>query len=124
MEFVAGVSHELRTPLTVIHTAAYNLRGSVANHPKQVERYGEVIQRESARLTELVEQILQFASVRAGMVIRERAAVSVSQVIQAASLEVHAVMEQRGCVLEQSVDPFLPSVLGDSTGSNKPSRIC
>jgi signal transduction histidine kinase len=115
MEFVAGVSHELRTPLTVIHTAAYNLRGSVANHPKQVERYGEVIQRESARLTELVEQILQFASVRAGMVIRERAAVSVSQVIEAASQEVHSVMEQRGCVLEQSVDPFLPSVLGDST---------
>lgn len=115
LEFVAGVSHELRTPLTVIHTAAYNLRGAVASQPKQVERYGEMIQRESARLTELVEQILQFASARAGMVIRQRAAVDVPQMIKAASQQVHTVMEQRGCVLEQSVDPSLPAVLGDST---------
>jgi signal transduction histidine kinase len=114
LEFVAGVSHELRTPLTVIHTAAYNLRGAVACQPKQVERYGEMIQRESARLTELVEQILQFASARAGMVIRQRAAVDVPQMIEAASREVHTVMEQRGCVLEQSVDPLLPAVMGDS----------
>ena len=28
-----GVSHELRTPLTVIHTAAYNLRGKMADNP-------------------------------------------------------------------------------------------
>jgi signal transduction histidine kinase len=115
LEFVAGVSHELRTPLTVIHTAAYNLRGAVAGQPKQVERYGEMIQRESARLTELVEQILQFASARAGMVIRQHAAVDVPEMIKAASQEVHTVMEHRGCVLEQSVDPALPAVMGDST---------
>jgi signal transduction histidine kinase len=115
LEFVAGVSHELRTPLTVIHTAAYNLRGAVAGQPKQVERYGEMIQRESARLTELVEQILQFASARAGMAVRERAAVDIPEMIKAASQEVHTVMEQRGCVLEQSVDPALPAVMGDST---------
>ncbi len=115
LEFVAGVSHELRTPLTVIHTAAYNLRGAVASQPKQVERYGELIQRESARLRELVEQILQFASARAGMVIRERAAVDVPEMIKAASQEVHSMMEQRGCVLEQNVDPSLPAILGDST---------
>jgi signal transduction histidine kinase len=115
LEFVAGVSHELRTPLAVIHTAAYNLRGAVASQPKQVERYGEMIQRESARLTELVEQILQFASARAGMVIRQRAAVDVPQMIKAASQQVHTVMEQSGCVFEQSVDPALPAVLGDST---------
>jgi len=48
MEFVAGVSHELRTPLTVIH-AAYNLQGKLAANPAQVERYGALIQRESAR---------------------------------------------------------------------------
>ena len=36
MNFVAGVSHELRTPLTVIKTAAFNLRGKVAERPEQV----------------------------------------------------------------------------------------
>jgi signal transduction histidine kinase len=58
---------------------------------------------------------LQFASARAGMVIRQRAAVDVPQMIKAASQQVHTVMEQSGCVFEQSVDPALPAVLGDST---------
>ena len=40
INFVAGVSHELRTPLTVIRTAAYNLRGRMAERPEHVERYG------------------------------------------------------------------------------------
>jgi hypothetical protein len=85
VEFVANVSHELRTPLTVIHTAAHNLRGAVASQPKQVERYGAIIQQESARLKELVEQVLQFASANAGLALRERESVSVSQVIAEAA---------------------------------------
>jgi len=113
MEFVAGVSHELRTPLTVIHTAAYNLQGAIANHPKQVERYGAVIQQESGRLKELVEQVLQFASASAGRAIREREAVSVSRVIAEAAESVQSVVDQEGCVLHQNVDPSLPLVLGD-----------
>ena len=72
MEFVAGVSHELRTPLTVIHTAGYNLRGKVAQNPSQVERYGALIQQESGRLKELVEQILLFARVEAGQVMHRQ----------------------------------------------------
>src|SRR5579864_913692 len=68
MEFVAGVSHELRTPLTVIRTAAFNLRGKVASNPSQVERYGALIQQESERLGAIVEQVLRFASAKAGRV--------------------------------------------------------
>ncbi|HLK20401.1 MAG TPA: HAMP domain-containing sensor histidine kinase [Bryobacteraceae bacterium] len=113
LEFVANVSHELRTPLTVIHTAAYNLQGSVANQPRQVERYGAVIQKESGRLKDLVEQVLQFASANAGLAVREHEAVSVSQVIADAAQSVQAVFEQQGCVLHQSVEASLPPVLGD-----------
>src|ERR1019366_6154667 len=58
-----GVSHELRTPLTVIRTAAFNLRGRLANRPDGVERYGALIQAESEKL---VEQVLRFASIEAG----------------------------------------------------------
>jgi signal transduction histidine kinase len=113
LEFVANVSHELRTPLTVIHTAAYNLQGSVANQPRQVERYGAVIQKESGRLKDLVEQVLQFASANAGQAIREREAVSVSEVIADAALSVQSIFEQEGCVLHQSLEASLPPVLGD-----------
>jgi signal transduction histidine kinase len=113
LEFVANVSHELRTPLTVIHTAAYNLQGAVANQPRQVERYGAVIQKESGRLKDLVEQVLQFASANAGQAIREREAVSVSEVIADAAQSVQSIFDQAGCVLHQSLEASLPPVLGD-----------
>jgi len=84
MEFVAGVSHELRTPLTVIHTAAYNLQGKLAANPAQVERYGALIQRESGRLKELVEQALQFAGAQAGRVVQQLDPLSIEAAIDEA----------------------------------------
>ncbi len=113
MNFVAGVSHELRTPLTAIHTAAYNLRGPVARNPAQVERYGELIQQESGRLKELVEQVLSFAGSRAGHAIRAEAEVSLERVIEE-SLQASASAIQAGhCTIEKSIEPGLPPVTGD-----------
>ena len=106
MDFVAGVSHELRTPLAVIHTAAYNLRGGVARDPSQVERYGVLIQRESGRLKETVEQVLQFAGAKAGYVIRKLEPLPAEAVIEAA-------IDQSQCVVEKRIDPGLPAILGD-----------
>ncbi len=114
MEFVAGVSHELRTPLSVIHTAAYNLQGKLAHNPAQVEKYGALIQRESGRLGELVEQVLQFASVNAGRVLQERESLSVEAVIDETMEANKAVIDGCRCVVVKAVDPDLPPVLGDS----------
>src|SRR5262249_433888 len=111
---VAGVSHELRTPLTVIHTAAYNLRGRTAHNPSQVEKYGELIQQESGRLKDLVEQVLQFASTSAGRVIHEREPVSVDSVIERTVASSKPAIQAAHCVVEQKVESGLPVVLGDS----------
>jgi signal transduction histidine kinase len=114
MNFVAGVSHELKTPLTAIHTAAYNLRGRLAQNPAQVERYGELIQKESGRLKELVEQVLQFASANAGRVIHEREPVSVEQVIEETVEMARPVIQAAHCTVEKTVAAGLPEVLADS----------
>jgi signal transduction histidine kinase len=113
IEFVAGVSHELRTPLTVIHTAAYNLQGRVAGDPAQVKTYGALIQRESARLVELVEQVLQFASVSAGRAPHAREPLSVETVIDETMEANKAVIDDCHCVVVKSIDPDLPPILGD-----------
>jgi signal transduction histidine kinase len=115
MDFVAGVSHELRTPLTVIHTAAYNLQGKVAGNPGQVEQYGALIQRESWRLKELVEQVLRFAGTKAGGVIREPEPFSVETVIEETMESSKAALQEARCVVEKSVEPGLPLILGDAT---------
>ncbi len=114
MEFVAGVSHELRTPLTVIRTAAFNLRGKVASNPSQVERYGALIQQESERLGAIVEQVLRFASAKAGRVVQERQPISVAGLIEATLQTNKGMLEDALCEVETRVEPGLPPVSGDS----------
>jgi len=114
MEFVAGVSHELRTPLTVIRTAAFNLRGKVASNPSQVERYGALIQQESERLGAIVEQVLRFASAKAGRVVQERQPVSVAGLIDATLQSNKGMLEDALCEVRTHIEPGLPPVSGDS----------
>jgi signal transduction histidine kinase len=114
MNFVAGVSHELRTPLTVIHTAAYNLRGGVARNPEKVERYGALIHQESERLGKLVEQVLRFANVNAGRVIRDPRPVCVEEVIEDAMDASRAELAGTDASVETRIDPGLPLVMGDA----------
>ena len=113
MSFVAGVSHELRTPLTVIRTAAFNLRGKLAQQPSQVERYGTLIQEESEKLTGLVEQVLDFAKAEAGAAIRRREPVPVAELIEQSLQSSRALTEKAGVVLEKQIAPGLPRILAD-----------
>ena len=121
MNFVAGVSHELRTPLAVIQTAAYNLRGKLTRQPEQIEKYGALIQRESGKLSGLVEQVLRFASSSAGQVLRQREPVAVEALVERsladASVEASATgnrsPEPLGISFEKHIPPDLPRVLAD-----------
>jgi signal transduction histidine kinase len=61
MDFVATVSHELRTPLAVIRSAAQNLSAGVVNDANQARQYGDLIEEEGRRLTDMVEQVLAYA---------------------------------------------------------------
>jgi len=61
MDFVATVSHELRTPLTVIRSAAQNLSAGVVHDSAQARQYGDLIETEGRRLTDMVEQVLEYA---------------------------------------------------------------
>ena len=113
MNFVAGVSHELRTPLTVIRTAAFNLRGRVAANPAQVERYGNLIQDESEKLTALVEQVLRFSSARAGHAVGELAPVAVEGVIDEALHSRRLGGAGGRIVVEKNLEDGLPLVMAD-----------
>jgi signal transduction histidine kinase len=114
MNFVTGVSHELRTPLTVIRTAAYNLRNpEFRRNEERVERYGHVIETETGKLEELVNQVMRFASASAGHAIRQRGALSVISLLEDEVAAFRSTAESRGVAIEVQVEPNLPTVIAD-----------
>jgi len=65
-DFVSSVSHELRTPLTQIRVMGELLADKGFKSAAEEERAREVIRREALRLTNLVDNVLQFARMRRG----------------------------------------------------------
>lgn len=115
MEFVAGVSHELRTPIAVIRQAADNLADGIVSSPDQTKEYGRLVRTEGRRLTNMVEQTLQFASSRTGkqnFVLEE---IDPTQLIAAAVGEVQPELTASAVELSVEVADDLPSVVGDAT---------
>ncbi len=113
MDFVTGVSHELRTPLTVIRTAAYNLRGKLASNPAMVEKYGALIQKESERLTEIVEQVLEFARSRSASHKLLVEPVNVHEAAGQALAACQPLIEASGVKVELRIPPDLPLALAE-----------
>jgi len=97
----------------VIRTAAFNLRGKLAARPDQVERYGALIQAESEKLTTLVEQVLDFASARAGHAIRAREPVAVETLIEEGLRSIGNALPGSNVVVEKNFEPDLPLIMAD-----------
>jgi two-component system phosphate regulon sensor histidine kinase PhoR len=63
IDFVANVSHELRTPLTAIKGYTDTLAADIRNRQfNEVDRYIEVINRNTDRLMSLIEDLLDLSS--------------------------------------------------------------
>ena len=63
-DFIANVSHELRTPLTAVQGYAQTLNEQVSD--KTAKEYLEIIQKNSARMTRLTNDLLTLARVESG----------------------------------------------------------
>ncbi len=63
-EFISSISHELRTPLTAIQGWSETM--CVQTDPETVQRGMHVIQSETERLAEMVEELLDFSRMQSG----------------------------------------------------------
>ncbi len=59
-DFVANVSHELKTPIGALHLLAEAVEDAAAD-PEAVRRFAERMQRESMRLSALVQEIIELS---------------------------------------------------------------
>jgi signal transduction histidine kinase len=113
LEFVSSVSHEFRTPLAVICSAGENLADGIVHTPDQVEKYGSLIRGEGRRLTEMVEQVMEFAGVQSGRKTYHRAEVSVAELVDDALAASASLLESRELTVDRSIAPDLPLVVVD-----------
>jgi signal transduction histidine kinase len=65
-EFVSNVSHELRTPLSSIRVFGEFMRRGRVQDQEKVREYGSYIETESRRLTQLINNILDFSRIESG----------------------------------------------------------
>ncbi len=107
-DFVANVSHELKTPLALIRMFGEMLQsGRVASDTKRQE-YLEIIVRESERLSNLIENVLDFARVDRGREAYEFAEGDVGAAVGKAAAVYRYRAEREGVVLALDVAGDLP----------------
>ena len=113
LDFVATVSHELRTPLAVIRSAGDNLADGVVDDGARIRQYGELVRTESRRLTDLVEQILEFAGLQSGQRAIESTPVAIGDLLRDVLRTCGAAAEAAGVRTELTIADGLPAVRGD-----------
>jgi signal transduction histidine kinase len=116
MDYVASVTHELRTPLAVIRSAAQNLSAGVISDPAQARRYGELVEAEGRRLTDTIEQVLEYAGLAGNRKPRAARPIAVAELVADVVESLRPTIEAAGCALEYAAPAageFLPEVIGD-----------
>ena len=111
LDFVASVSHELRTPVAVIRSAAQNLAAGVVNEPAQAKQYGTLIEAEGRRLTDMVEQVLEFAGLSDGKRAIVSRPVDAGQLVRDVVSTSESLPEAARVTFETTIDDSLPAIM-------------
>ncbi|HEX7809084.1 MAG TPA: HAMP domain-containing sensor histidine kinase, partial [Thermoanaerobaculia bacterium] len=112
-EFVAAMSHELNTPIAAMRAAGENLKDGIIVEREKLARYGEAIVKESARLGDMVAQVLEFAGMQARTT-RRRGPVDVASIVEDAVSQSRALALGTPIEIELKIDEGLPHVSGDA----------
>jgi two-component system phosphate regulon sensor histidine kinase PhoR len=111
-DFVSKVSHELRTPLTSIRMFAETLvmrRGDKASEDRCIQ----ALDKESARLQQLIDRLLDWGRMESGRRIYQLAEHEVGPIIEEAIAAFEPTRERRHVELEIRIEPNLPHIVCD-----------
>ena len=113
MDFVATVSHELRTPVAVIRSAAQNLSAGVVNDAEQAKRYGDLIDVEGRRLTDMVEQVLEYAGLSGNRRAASSRPVDVASLVHDVVNTSQSLPEAHDVSFDVRIDDNVPPAMAD-----------
>ncbi|HYL97792.1 MAG TPA: HAMP domain-containing sensor histidine kinase [Blastocatellia bacterium] len=111
--FVSNVSHELKTPLALIRLFAETLEMGRINSDEEVRGYGRIINRESSRLSHMIDNILDFSRIEAGRRKYEFVETDIGQVIEEVLQSCEYQLKSAGFEVTQDIQTDLPPLLLD-----------
>jgi PAS domain S-box-containing protein len=106
-EFIATLAHELRNPLAAIRMGVRVLGRAVPT--AQRERMQEIIDRQSAQLVRMVDDLLDISRITRGKIVLRKERVALAQVLEHAAESVRGLCEAKGVRLglELPEEPLL-----------------
>lgn len=112
-EFLAMLAHELRNPLAPISAAAQILK-LISFDPEKVMHSSEIIARQVAHMTNLIDDLLDVARVTRGLIVLEREPLDMRQIVSQAVEQVNPQINAKCQHLALHLPPESMPVLGDS----------
>ena len=113
-ELVAGVTHELMTPLAALRSAGQNLADGVVRDDEAIRRYGQLIDGEGRRLSEMVGQMLELAGIAAGNRPFEVRSLEIDTWVRQALADLATELDHAEIEVEVDLAPALPTIRGDA----------
>ncbi|MCL6448177.1 MAG: phosphate regulon sensor histidine kinase PhoR [Armatimonadetes bacterium] len=112
-EFVANVSHELRTPLTSLRGYLETLLDGAIEDPAATRRFLEIMNKETERLTRLVDDLLDLSKIEERRVVHRWQPVQLVENINRVVTMFRPQANEKNLELTAEVPADLPAVHGD-----------
>jgi signal transduction histidine kinase len=113
LDFVASVSHELLTPLAAIYCTGQNFTDGLVKTRTDMVAHGSIITSQARQLTDLVKQILLFASTESGTNRYTLRPLEVAGILESVRENVAVLVEGAGFSLDERAEAGMPLVMGD-----------
>ena len=111
--FVASVSHDLKTPLALIQLFAETLELGRVRTPERAQEYYRIINGEAKKLTRLIENILDFSRMEAGLRPYRMEPADLSESLNKVLTRMETQFSQGHFTITPKIEPDLPRILAD-----------
>lgn len=111
--FVASVSHDLKTPLALIQLFAETLELGRVRTPERAQEYYRIINGEAKKLTRLIENLLDFSRMEAGLRPYRMEPADLGEIVTRVLARMETQFSQGHFVVNTEIATGLPRVLAD-----------
>lgn len=111
--FVASVSHDLKTPLALIQLFAETLELGRVRTPERAQEYYGIINGEAKKLTRLIENILDFSRMEAGLRPYRMEPADLQESVSKVLSRMATQFSQGNFAIKATIEPNLPRILAD-----------